>query len=94
MTKEGAIRDVNLEVCDVTRALGSVSQMCKAGNKVVFNPPWHPEGSYIEHEGTGERLWLEEQGGLYVLQAKIAPQHRQTSNGRNGNMDFHWPVNP
>ena len=94
MTKEGAMRDMSFTVCSVTKALGSVSQMCKAGNKVIFNPPWHPEGSYIEHEGTGERLWLEEQGGLYVLQAKVAPQNRQTSNGRSGNMDFHWPVNP
>ena len=53
MTKEGAMRDMSFTVCAVTKALGSVSQMCKAGNKLVFNPPWHPEGSYIEHEETG-----------------------------------------
>ena len=94
MTKEGAMRDMSFTVCAVTKALGSVSQMCKAGNKVVFNPPWHPDGSYIEHEETGERLWLEEQGGLYVLHAKVAPQHRQTSSMYNVSEGFQWPVNP
>ena len=94
MTKEGAMRDMSFAVCAVTKALGSVSQMCKAGNKVVFNPPWHPEGSYIEHEEAGGRLWLEEQGGLYVLHAKVAPQSRQTSSMYNMNPGFQWPVNP
>ena len=94
MTKEGAMRDMSSTVCAVTEALGSVSQMCRAGNRVIFNPPWHPDGSYIEHEETGERLWLEEQGGLYVLPAKVAPQYRQTSNVCNINRDFHWQVNP
>ena len=59
MTKEGALRDMNFTACAVTKALGSVSQMCRAGNRVVFNPLWSDEGSYIEHEETGERLWLE-----------------------------------
>ena len=94
MTREGAMRDMSFTVCAVTKALGSVSQMCRAGNGVVFNPLWHPEGSYIEHEGTGERLRLEEQGGLYVLHAKVAPQSKQTSSRTNSNMCFHWPVNP
>ena len=44
MTKEGAMRDMNFTVCSVTKALGSVSQMCKAGNRVVFNPPGTPKG--------------------------------------------------
>ena len=39
MTREGAWRDVNFTVCDVAKALGSVSQMCRAGHTVVFNPP-------------------------------------------------------
>ena len=56
MTREGAMRDMSFTVCSVTKALGSVSQMCRAGNRVVFNPPWSSEGSYIEHEQTGERL--------------------------------------
>ena len=94
MTKEGAMRDMNFTVCGVTKALGSVSQMCKAGNKVVFNPPWSPEGSYIEREQIGERLRLEEQGRLYVLQVKVAPQEKQTSDIYAMHTRFHGQVNP
>ena len=37
MTKEGAMRDVSFTVCAVTKARGSVSQMCRTGHRVVFN---------------------------------------------------------
>lgn len=53
MTREGAVRDMNFEVCSVTRALGSVSQMCRAGHLAIFNPPWDQNGSYIEHLESG-----------------------------------------
>ena len=85
-------------VCDVSKALGSVSQMCQTGHRVVFNPPWDNEGSYIEHIDTGERMWMEEQGGLYILNTRVAPKYKQTSNMNNmndqWNKDFHWQVQP
>ena len=93
MTREGAMRDMSFTVCSVTKALGSVSQMCRAGNRVAFNPPGDPEGSFIEHIDTGEGLWLEAQGGLYVLHAKVAPQEKQTSHLYEMNKGFHWQVN-
>ena len=93
MTKEGATRDMNFAVCSVTKALGSVSQMCRAGNRVVFNPPWSHEGSHIEREETGERLWLDEQEGLYVLQVKVVPRNKQTSIIHE-NQDSHRQANP
>lgn len=40
MTQEGSMRDMRFTVCDVSKDLGSVSQMCKIGHRVVFNPPW------------------------------------------------------
>ena len=79
MTREGAWRDMSFTVCDVAKALGSVSQMCRAGHTVVFNPPWHEDGSYIEYLDTGERMWLEEHNGLYVLNTKVAPKQWQTT---------------
>ena len=80
MTREGAIRDMNFEVCDVTRALGSVSQMCKAGHKVVFNPPWDPAGNYIQHIETGQKMWLTEKDGIYLLDVRVAPERKQVAN--------------
>ena len=79
MTREGSWRDMKFTVCDVSKALGSVSQMCRTGHTVVFNPPWHEDGSYIEHLDTGERMWLEESNGLYILNAKVAPKEYQTT---------------
>ena len=76
MTQEGSKRDMKFTVCGVSKALGSVSQMCKAGHRVVFNPPWDENGSYIEH--IGECMWLEERVGLYVLNTKVAPTREQT----------------
>ena len=58
MTKEGAIRDMKFEVCSVTRALGSVSQMRRAGHRFTFKPPWDPNGRYIEHTEFCEKMWL------------------------------------
>ena len=76
------MRDMRFIVCDVSKALGSVSQMCKAGHKVVFNPPWDPEGSYIQHVDIGECMWLEEHIGFYMINTKVAPASRQ--NGGDG----------
>ena len=57
---------------------GSVSQMCQAGHSVVFNPPGDPRGSYIEHQETGEVMYLEAKNGVYVLNTKVAPRRLQT----------------
>ena len=78
MTQEGATRHMRFTVCGVSKALGSVSQMCRAGRRVVVNPPWGPNGSYIEHIETGDCMWMEEQAGLYVLKTNVAPSQRQT----------------
>ena len=96
MTREGNMRNMKFTVCDVSKALGSVSQMCKVGHRVVFNPPWDPEGSYIQHIETGEKMWMEEQNGLYVLTTKVAPAERQYTNNNNSrwNTGFAWPANP
>ena len=80
MTREGTMRDMIFTVCGVSKALGSVSQMCRAGHRVAFNPPGDPNGSYIEHVAIGECMWFEEQVGLYVLNTKVAPTHKQTGN--------------
>ena len=80
MTQEGAIRDMNFEVCDVTRALGSVSQMCRSGHRVIFNPPWDDAGSYIQHVETGQKMWLTEKDGIYLLDVRIAPENKQAAN--------------
>ena len=98
MIREGTQRDMRFRVCQASKALGSVSQMCRTGHRVVFNPPWEQEGSFIEHVEIGERMWLEERGGLYILKPKVAPRHKQTcmiqNEGNNRHQDFQWQGYP
>ena len=53
----------------VNKALGSVSQICKNGNRVIFDTG----GSYIQNKETGSKLWLKEQGGVFVLPMMVGP---------------------
>ena len=98
MTKEGTKRDMKFTICGVSKAFGSVSHVCGIGHRVVFNPPWDGNVSYIEHLDIGEQMWLEEKGGLYILPAKIAPAHKQTGSiqtmGEQWSEDFHWQARP
>ena len=73
MIREGVMRDMNFTSCEVSKAFGSVSQICRAGHRSVFNPHWHEEGSFIEHGKTGKVMWLNEHNGLYVFNTKVAP---------------------
>ena len=62
-TDEGMRRSLKAQVCDVNKALLSVHKLVRAGNRVVFEG----EGSYIEDQTTKEKMWLREQGGVYML---------------------------
>ena len=60
---EGISRKLTAQVCDVNKALLSVSKMTKNGNRVIFDS----DGSYIEDKQTGERMNLTEKNGMYML---------------------------
>ena len=65
----GVARHMKAQVCDVNKALLSVHRVVQAGNRVVFST----SGSFVQDEQTGERMPLEDKGGMYTLQllAKI-----------------------
>ena len=62
-SEEGTERNMTAQVCDVNKALLSVKRVVKAGNRVVFDE----DGSYIEDKQTGEKMWMEENNGMYIL---------------------------
>ena len=62
-TVEGMARNLTAQVCEVNKALLSVKRVVQAGNKVVFDA----DGSYIEDKSTGEKMWLREENGMYML---------------------------
>ena len=51
------------QVADVKSALGSVSQMLRAGNRVHFETG----GSYVEHIGTGRVTPIIEKNGMFEI---------------------------
>ena len=53
-TNEGAKCTVRMQVTDVRKSLMSVSKVCDAGHKVVFEQ----EGGYIEHIASGQKRGL------------------------------------
>ena len=61
-TDEGMERKIAAQVADVNKALMSVKKLVASGNRVVFDLD-----SYIEDRATGERTWLQEDGGMYML---------------------------
>ena len=63
VTREGGKKQVVLQVAEVNQGLLSVSKSIKAGNRVVFDSA----GSYIENKVSGQKTWLEERNGMYIL---------------------------
>jgi hypothetical protein len=63
VTEEGQERNLTLQVCDVNQGLLSVAKMAQAGNRVVFDKA----GSFVENKLTGERTWLQEKSGMFVM---------------------------
>ena len=68
--EQGQARAIKAQVCEVNKALLSVSRMVQAGNTVVFSR----SGSYVEDEQTNERIPLREQGGMYMLKLWVKNQ--------------------
>ena len=56
-------RNITAQVCDVNKALLSVKKIIAAGNRVTFDE----EGSFIEDKSSGEKMWLREDKGMFML---------------------------
>ena len=74
---------MTMQVAEVTKPLGSVRTMVKAGNKVVFD-----EGdSYILNKATGIKTCMEDRTGAFVFDIWVpkgnnASEERQGYNGK------------
>jgi hypothetical protein len=67
-TEEDGQKGITAQVCSVTQNLLSVSGMTKKGHKVVFDEA----GSYIEDKSTGEKSWMHEVNGMYMLKLWVS----------------------
>ena len=66
VTNEFGVVELTAQVCDVNKGLLSVGRMVELDQRVVFDKPENG-GSYIEDRMTGERRFLREERGLYML---------------------------
>ena len=62
VTNAGLEKQLTASVTDVDKPLLSVAQIVRSGSRVIFDTT----GSYVEDENK-ERIWLDQQGGLYTL---------------------------
>ena len=62
-------RFMTFQLAKVIKALGSVSKIMSNGNRLVFNSG----GSRIENLWSGDKAWLREENGVYVLDMLVAP---------------------
>ena len=69
----GNPRQMTFQVTQVNKALGSVGKLCQSGQQVVFNPPGHPDGSYVRDLRSEVRTPLREEGGTYKMDAWVSP---------------------
>ena len=74
---EGHLRQIRAQACDVSKPLMSVSRLVRAGNTVVFGP----QEAYIQDGTTGERLRLEESGGMFTLKMWVHNKAKAPASG-------------
>ena len=81
-------RSMTFQVARVKRALGSVSQMVKNGNKLVSDQDGSGKDmSYIQNKRSSEKIWLRQENGVYVLDLMVALP--EMSNDRSTDPYFH-----
>ena len=82
-------RKMVFQVAAVKKALGSVSQMVRNGNKVVFDMDEYDKNiSYILHKNTGGKIPVRYENGVYVLDMLVSPPGYNCGSNDKG---FHGP---
>ena len=79
-TREGTARAMRMSAAKVSKPLGPVKKVCKAGHCVVFDD----EGSFIYNKLTQEVNWLREDEGNYMLDVWIPPVANQSASQSTG----------
>ena len=65
---------MTFQIAGVSKALGAVSRIVGAGNRVIFDDP-STIGSFIENKTTGKKTPLRQHNGVYYLDVWVKPGH-------------------
>ena len=68
---DGVARSMTAQICAFDNALMCVRKIARAGNRVVFDDG----GGYIEDKSNGERLWMEQIGGMCSAKPWVSRSH-------------------
>ena len=69
---DGSRHVMSFQVAGVSKALGAVSRIVGANNRVVFDDP-ATVGSYIENKASGKITPLRQHNGVYYLDVWVRP---------------------
>ena len=84
-SNEANLIDMTMQVAEVTKPLGSVRAMVKAGNKVVFDNG----DSYILNKATGVKTRMEDRNGAFVFDIWV-PKGNNSSEQQQGYKGNYW----
>ena len=70
--QDGSMHIMSFQVAGVSKALGAVSRLVGAGNRVIFDDP-ATVGSFIENKTTGKKTPLRQHNGVYYLDVWVKP---------------------
>jgi len=77
VTNEGLEKQLTASVTSVDKPLLSVAQIVRSGSRVIFDKTC----SYVEDENK-ERIWMEQQGGLFTLKMWVPKEQGPHSPGQ------------
>ena len=80
ITEDGSEGVVKYQMAEVSRPLNAVSDICDAGNRVIFGR----NGGVILNLSTGKKTYFHREDGIYVVLCWVKPY----SEGSN-DKDFH-----
>ena len=65
---------MTFQVADVSKALGSASNILRHGNSIVMDMTEDGKDlAYIQNKKTGQQMWMRQRNGVYVLDLLVAP---------------------
>ena len=79
---DGSKYTMTFQVAGVSKALGAVSRIAGAGNRVVFDDP-NTVGSFIENKPTGKKTPLRQHNGVYYMDVWVKPGHGYDNDEQN-----------
>ena len=72
VTNNGNAGRVTYQIAKVSRPLNSVSEICDAGNRIVFGR----NGGVIYHIESGKETYFTMSNGIYILDCLVKPMDR------------------